>query len=104
MCRSPDAAHNEDQLVDAAREFFDEVARDAFELVDIDSGDVAAAGGIIDRYRDLQLGLTDASLVVIAARYQTTRLLTLDERHFVPWLRYGARLFHAAASRLMTSD
>ncbi len=71
MCRSPDAAHNEDQLVDAAREFFDEVARDAFELVDIDSGAVAAAGGIIDRYRDLQLGLTDASLVVIAARYQT---------------------------------
>jgi predicted nucleic acid-binding protein len=95
MCRSPDAAHNEDQLVDAAREFFDEVARDAFELVDIDSGDVAAAGGIIDRYRDLQLGLTDASLVVIAARYQTTRLLTLDERHF----RAMAPLWGAAVSR-----
>jgi uncharacterized protein len=67
--------------LDAAREFVNEVSRDAFELVDIDSGDVAAAGGVIDRCRDLQIGVPDASLVVIAARYQTTRL-TLDERHF----------------------
>jgi hypothetical protein len=28
------------------------------------------------------IGLTDASLVVIAARYRTSTILTLDERHF----------------------
>jgi uncharacterized protein len=68
--------------VDAAREFLDEVARGAYELIDLDAGDIAAAIGIIDRYRDLHIGVADASLVVIAARYQTTRLLTLDHRHF----------------------
>ncbi len=30
----------------------------------------------------MRIGLTDASLVVLAARYGTTRLLTLDEKHF----------------------
>jgi len=29
-----------------------------------------------------QLGLTDASLVALAARFVTTRVATLDERHF----------------------
>lgn len=67
---------------DAAREFLDEVAMEAYELVDLDAGDIAAAGGVIDRYRDLRIGVADASLVVVAARYQTTRLLTLDYRHF----------------------
>lgn len=86
--------------VDAAREFLEEVARDAFELVDIDTGDVAAAGGVIDRYWDLRLGVTDASLVVIAARYQTTRLLTLDERHF----RAVAPLWGAPAFTLLPLD
>jgi uncharacterized protein len=67
---------------DAAREFLSEVSQEAFELVDFDQGDVAATCGVIDRYEDLQIGLTDASLVVIAARYQTTSLLTFDQRHF----------------------
>ena len=44
--------------------------------------DVAAAVEIIERYRDLDIGLTDASLVVLAGRYGTERILTLDERHF----------------------
>jgi len=34
------------------------------------------------RYRDLELGLADASLVVLAERFQTRRLLTFDERDF----------------------
>ena len=37
---------------------------------------------MVDRYQEMRIGLTDASLVVLAARYATTRLLTLDERHF----------------------
>lgn len=38
-----------------------------------DGGDVGAANGIIDRYADLQVGIADVSLVVIAARFQTTQ-------------------------------
>ena len=37
---------------------------------------------IVGRYRDLRLGLADASLVVVAERYSTRRLLTFDERAF----------------------
>lgn len=34
------------------------------------------------RYRDLELGLADASLVVLAGRHRTTRIATFDERAF----------------------
>ena len=34
------------------------------------------------RYQDQQIGVADASLVVLAGRYRTDRLLTLDHRHF----------------------
>jgi predicted nucleic acid-binding protein len=33
---------------------------------------------------ELRVGLADASVAVIAAAAKTTRLLTLDERHFRP--------------------
>lgn len=34
------------------------------------------------RYESIELGLTDASLVALAAHLETTRIATLDERHF----------------------
>ena len=37
---------------------------------------------LLGRYGGLRLGLADASVVVIAGAARTTRLLTLDERHF----------------------
>lgn len=86
--------------VTAAREFLGEVADGRFQLVDFDSGDVATANGVIDRYRDLAIGIADASLVVIAARYQTTRLLTFDHRHF----RAVAPLWGAASFILLPTD
>lgn len=84
----------------AAREFVGEVVAGAYQLVDFDAGDVAAAGGIVDRYEDLAIGLADASLVVVAARFQTTRILTLDERHF----RAVAPLWGAPAFTLLPAD
>ena len=84
----------------AAREFLDDVAAEAYELVEFVAGDVAAANGIIDRYADMHVGIADASLVVIAARFQTTRLLTFDERHF----RAVAPLWGAPAFTLLPAD
>ncbi len=84
----------------AAREFLGEVAEGTYELVDFDAGDVAAAGGVMDRYADLEVGLADASLVIIAARFQTIRLLTFDHRHF----RTLAPLWGAAAFTLLPAD
>lgn len=61
----------------------------------LDHGDVAVASGICERYEDMNIGVTDASLVVIASNYNTTRLLTLDQRHFRA-IRplWGASAFH----------
>ena len=62
--------------------FLGEVVSGAYDLVPFLGDDVAAAAGVIDRYRDLRIGLADASIVVLAGRFQTERVLTLDERHF----------------------
>lgn len=59
-----------------------EVARGAYRVEEMDTSDIARAAAIIERYRDLELGLADASIVVLAERYRTADLLTLDERHF----------------------
>ena len=37
---------------------------------------------MVGRYRDQDVGATDASLVVLAARDGTRKVLTLDHRHF----------------------
>ena len=37
---------------------------------------------LAEQYADLGVSLTDASLVALAARVETTRIATLDERHF----------------------
>ena len=59
-----------------------EVSDGAYRLEPMDAADVAEAGEIIERYRVLELGLADASVVVLSRRYDVTDVLTLDERHF----------------------
>jgi len=68
--------------VAAARRLLDEVVRGAYRLEPFGSEDIEQAGAIIDRYRDLDLGLADASIVVLAERHGIADLVTLDERHF----------------------
>jgi predicted nucleic acid-binding protein len=46
------------------------------------------ARSVVERYGDLRLGLADASLVVLADRFKTKRIVTFDERAF----RVGAPL------------
>lgn len=59
-----------------------ELAGGAWELAAIGSRDLHAIGDVIERYEDQAIGAADASLVVLAARYRTNRVLTLDRRHF----------------------
>ena len=59
-----------------------ELASGAYELATIDADDLATAAEVVERYRDLDLGITDASIVVLADRYRTNTILTLDRRHF----------------------
>jgi uncharacterized protein len=66
----------------AALEMLSDVAQGAFALEAFDSQDIAQARTIIERYADLGIGLTDASIVVLAERYGCRDILTLDQRHF----------------------
>jgi hypothetical protein len=59
-----------------------DVAAGVYRLADFGPRDVARAAAVAERYRDLKIGLADASIVVLAERYETTNLLTLDQRHF----------------------
>lgn len=60
----------------------DEVSRGAYRLEPFPQEDVDVARDIVSRYDTLGIGLADASLVVLAARYELLDVLTLDERHF----------------------
>ena len=59
-----------------------ELASGAYELATIDADDLATAAEVVERYRDLDIDITDASIVVLADRYRTNTILTLDRRHF----------------------
>jgi len=60
----------------------DEVAEGAYQLEPFDRDDVASAIDVVDKYKDIQLGLADASIAVLAKRHSIATVLTLDERHF----------------------
>ena len=53
-----------------------DVANGVYTLAELDRFDVAQAAAVVERYRKMKIGLADASLVVLAAKYGTTRLLT----------------------------
>lgn len=60
----------------------EEVARGTYCLEPFSTEDIVRATEVIRQYSDFHLGLADASNVVLAARYDTYDILTLDERHF----------------------
>lgn len=63
-------------------DFLKDVAAGAYLMASFRGSDVARAVRVVDRYRDLNIGLADASIVVLAEQYETSDVLTLDERHF----------------------
>lgn len=59
-----------------------ELTGGAWELAGFGRGDLAQARSLIERYGDQQIGVADASNVVLAERYRTRTIVTLDRRHF----------------------
>lgn len=84
---------------EAAASLLDQVAAGAYRLEPMAAEDIERASEIILRYRDLNLGLADASVVVLAERHGTLDVLTLDERHFRAITGSGGRPF-----RILPSD
>jgi predicted nucleic acid-binding protein len=68
----------------------EEVVRGAYQLEPFDTADIARAREVIEKYADLEVGLADASLIVLAERHSVADVLTLDQRHFRA-LRFAQR-------------
>ena len=68
--------------IDAELAALAELAGGAWELASFDASELADARGLIERYADQSIGVADASMVVLANRYRTTTIVTLDHRHF----------------------
>ncbi len=66
----------------AARHFLVDLAEERFRVEALTIEEYALALAVHDRYAALDLGLADLSVMVLASRYRTTRLLTFDERDF----------------------
>ena len=64
----------------AESRFVDGLSR--FTVLAPDAEDWPRIAGLLRRYTDLPLGTTDASVAVLAERLATTRIITLDRRHF----------------------
>lgn len=59
-----------------------ELAGGAWTLATIDVADLTKIASVIERYDDQAIGVADASNVVLADRYRTSTVATLDRRHF----------------------
>jgi predicted nucleic acid-binding protein len=72
--------------------FLDDLAAGTFLVDCLDREELGAARDLARRYRDLELGLADASLAVLADRHRTERIASFDERAFraITPLRGGA--------------
>ncbi|MDL2335255.1 MAG: PIN domain-containing protein [Chloroflexota bacterium] len=62
--------------------FLEDLATGTFGVECLSRDEIGLARSIADRHRALRIGLADASLVVLADRYRTNRILSFDERAF----------------------
>jgi predicted nucleic acid-binding protein len=79
--------------VDVELAFIDDLAEGTFVVDCLTREETRAARALVERYRDLRIGLADASIAVLADRYRTTRLLTFDERAFRAMAPIGGGAF-----------
>ncbi len=68
--------------IDTELAFLDDLAEGTFILEGLTRDEIGVARGLARRYGDLELGLADVSLIVLARRYGTRRIVTFDERAF----------------------
>jgi predicted nucleic acid-binding protein len=83
----------------ARRAFLADLAAGRFAVAALEQPDYATIIDLDARYADLQLGLADCALILLAGRHRTTRILSFDERH----LRAVTPL-HGKAFTLLPAD
>jgi predicted nucleic acid-binding protein len=62
--------------------FLEDIQEGAFVVETVTLADLRRCAALIGKYEDLDLGLSDASVVAVAERYGTDRILTVDHRDF----------------------
>ncbi len=62
--------------------FLDDLAAGRFTVPCLERDDYSVVAGLERKYADLDVGLADLAVVVLAGRLNTRRVLTFDERHF----------------------
>ncbi len=79
-----EAAYMIDRQVGPAGELalYDSIIDGTLRIETLTSTDWQRVRELVDRYQDLPLGGSDASLIAIAERLGATRIATLDHRHF----------------------
>ena len=65
----------------ARRAFLTDLARGRFEVACLEPSEYHLVVEYDRQYADLDVGLADLSVVVLARRFRTRRILTFDERH-----------------------
>lgn len=68
--------------VRAQRSFLADLASRSFAVEWGEELDLARAHALCDKYRDLRLGLVDATVAAVAERIGARAIVTLDLRHF----------------------
>ena len=58
------------------------VAGGAFDIVDLTRQDFGRIAELTERYSDLPLGITDASVIALSERLGVVEVATLDRRNF----------------------
>ncbi|MFM9878734.1 MAG: PIN domain-containing protein [Rhodoglobus sp.] len=80
--------------IDAELAGMRELASGAWVIAAFGAEDLAESLNVVGRYPSLGIGATDASLVVLAARYGTRTIATLDRRHFEVLRALDGKPFH----------
>jgi hypothetical protein len=62
--------------------FVRDLATGKFTVDGLERHDYRTIRALDEQYADLELGLADCAVVVLAERYDTNRILSFDERHF----------------------
>jgi predicted nucleic acid-binding protein len=68
--------------IDVELAFLEDLAEGTFQMEGLTRAESRSAAEVVRQYRDLAIGLVDASLVVLARRFGTRRLVTFDHRAF----------------------
>ena len=66
----------------ARRAFLADLASGRFTVDSLERDDYTAALDVESGYADLDLGLADCSIAMLAGRHRTTRILSFDQPHF----------------------